>query len=177
VSSEAYEISSVRLKVTDGGSPGTVTVNLYADSGGSPSGSPLSTGSFDCEGASDTVENVSMSAYELTDATTYHLVPGFSIGDGCKILGKDFTSHTPQALRYNGSWAVMQPDVLYLEIYGEDIEGGDPDPPTATTSTSTIIIGNADNLFGLSILVFLGSVMFTGFMYNNLTDKKQKQWL
>jgi hypothetical protein len=68
-------LSSISLVLYRQGSPGTLTVRLYATSGGKPTGSALSTGTTDGDTLTTDVygewRTVTMSAYTLTAGTTY----------------------------------------------------------------------------------------------------------
>lgn len=82
----AYDIDSVKLKGYRLGSPGTITLELYATSGGTPTGGVLATGTYNgnllgTDTSGTWFEIPLSSAYSLSDSTKYAIIAYSSIDD------------------------------------------------------------------------------------------------
>jgi len=136
----SYNIDSVVLPLFREGSPGTLTVSIYATSSGLPSGSPLTSGTYNGNSLSDsysspTIATISVTPYLLAASTQYAIVTttNTEYPNGVNWLMSS-TSAYPDGVSYYyvSDWKVSPHDYIF-ETYG------DPYAPTVTTQSVTTI--------------------------------------
>ena len=136
----SYNIDSVVLPLFREGSPGTLTVSIYATSSGLPSGSPLTSGTYNGNSLSDsysspTIATISVTPYLLAASTQYAIVTTTNTEyPNCVNWLMSSTSDYPDGVSYYyvSNWTVSPYDYIF-ETYG------DPYAPTVTTQSVTTI--------------------------------------
>lgn len=129
-----HNITKVKLLLGRTGSPGTLTVEIYAaDGAGKPTGAVLSTGSINGndiqEMASTTWYDISMSSYQLSASTKYALVIYAAGGDSDNRVWwrNDDTSPTytggaeVESVNSGGTWNVNAGTDCLFEEYGQRV--------------------------------------------------------
>ncbi len=154
----SYSATSVKLKLFKNGSPtGDITVSIYATSGGSPTGSPLTSGTYDSSLLSinqNTWYEISLTPYLLYDDTLYAIVVSLNGGDysnGVNWRQEGSPSYYTGGMygyssNSGSSWTMVSGTFSYdlmFEVYGETVA------PTVTTQavssiTSTTATGNGN---------------------------------
>ncbi len=168
----SYTLTSVRVFANRRGSPGDVTVSLYAtDVDGKPTGSALSTGTIAEGDLTDSVDDTgcawvtaTMASYVLVASTKYAIVLSIAAGDvsnkarfmydvdGDPIYsGGTFLTTTDSGV----TWTTFSNTVGLFEIHGSP----DPSAPTVTTQAVTDI--EATTATGNGNITNLGSFPVT----------------
>ena len=144
----SYSATSVKLKLFKNGSPtGDITVSIYATSGGSPTGSPLTSGTYDSSLLSinqNTWYEISLTPYLLYDDTLYAIVVSLNGGDysnGVNWRQEGSPSYYTGGMygyssNSGSSWTMVSGTFSYdlmFEVYGETVA------PTVTTQSVTTI--------------------------------------
>jgi len=140
----SYSATSVKLLMYKFGTPGIVTVSIYASSAGKPTGNSLATGTTDGDtlttnSAGEWREITFSAPYSLSNATMYCIVVSTtpSGGNGVAIKGRN------SAPLYSGgtglwsndagsSWSILSGVDLFFEMYG-GVSG--PSTPTLDSPT------------------------------------------
>ena len=125
----SYNIDSVVLPLFREGSPGTLTVSIYATSSGLPSGSPLTSGTYNGNSLSDsysspTIATISVTPYLLAASTQYAIVTTTNTGHPNYINWlMSSTSDYPDGVSYYyvSNWTVYSTYDYIFETYGGDI--------------------------------------------------------
>ena len=127
---ENHTISSVKLLMWKGGSPGTITVAIRAvDGSGLPTGSDLSTGTTNGDtlttDPAGEVREITMSSYELQASTKYALLMKSAVYSPptnwafANILSSGSSYTGGHFLYYEASWNELAGADFYFEIWGE----------------------------------------------------------
>ena len=124
---EAFTLTKAALQVWKTGTPGNVTINLYAvDGSGFPTGAALSTGTLDTSGlgtsSPGTMTDVTMSSYVVSTSTKYALVMENTSSGSVQWYCNDAGAYAGGTMLDNtGSWsnASGSPVVdAYFQIWG-----------------------------------------------------------
>lgn len=165
----SFTLTSVRVMINKRGSPGNLTISLFAtDVDGKPTGGVLSTGTIleadipVWDGNPYNSANwvaATMSSYVLAAATKYAIVLSIAAGDSLNRVGfmYDNASYSGGTfLTYNGSsWTTYSTIVGLFEIYGT------PDPVAPTTTTQAVTDILATTAIGNGNITNLGSFPVT----------------
>ena len=122
----SYTIDSVVLPLFRKGSPGTLTVSIYATSSGLPSGSPLTSGTYNGNSLSDsfsspTIATISVTPYLLAASTQYAIVTTTNTAHPNYVKWlMSSTSDYPDGVSYYyvSNWTVSPYDYIF-ETYGD----------------------------------------------------------
>lgn len=123
-----FTMDHVVLRLYRTGSPGNVTINIYAvDGNGHPTGDPISTGTLDGDSLTTSSagedKEISMSAGELEASTKYALVMENTSTDSVQ-MNTDYTDLTYDAgivLDNSGSWVDVSNNESIFEIWGNPV--------------------------------------------------------
>lgn len=124
LTTSAHSITSVKLFLYRSGNPGTITLSLRATSGGLPTGGDLTSGTIDGNSlpTSSTETEISLTSYDLDNATTYALIIRAPSGDGLNqfYVGSTFSYAGGTRISSSDSganWATNAYDWLF-KVYG-----------------------------------------------------------
>lgn len=185
VTGSNYDLDTVTGKFWREGTPGTITIELKETSSGLPTGSVLSSGTFNANSitTSSTGENVAitMSAYELVDGTNYAFYikcPSCSGTDRIKMnmssTGGSTGNSWVDSTDSGSTWSIPDANyIFYYSIDGTAVGGGDPPVDIGTSTASTTPYANIE--FGLGVIITLLSLGLTGFIWNSFNTKR-KPW-
>jgi hypothetical protein len=123
--SASYELSSIKLKLGNfGTTPGTIHIDLYAVSGGIPTGSSLSSGTVN----GDTLEmmggwvDIPMTAFSVVATTVYAIVASAPDSAGSFALWAHQSSgayaNGERLMWQTGGWSSMTGEDHVFEVYG-----------------------------------------------------------
>ena len=87
--SSAYTLTNVSLKLARSGTPGTLTVSIFATSSGKPTGSALTSNTYDGNSLSDSVYtwiDIQLTPYSLSSGVQYAIVVKATSGDSSNFV-------------------------------------------------------------------------------------------
>jgi hypothetical protein len=143
------ELSGAMLFLQKQGSPtGNLTVSIYANSGGLPTGAALAqitvaASSLPATGAEVDFSFDNAAQIELTASTTYHLAIEYSAGDATNYIqvGTDSSSHSHGGVAsvLNGSWAADTSQDMIFAVRKDGIVtvNANDSNPSSITNTGT----------------------------------------
>lgn len=133
---EAHTLTSIKLLAGRVNSPGTLTLNVYADDGsGKPTGASLSSGTINANGfttdAGGAWQEITMSSYALQASTKYIIVESAASGDTSNYVKMRQVTGNPYAggdaiysSNSGTSWTVDTGIDQDFEVYGTAVGGG-----------------------------------------------------
>ena len=134
---EDHNITSVKIKCYRTGLPGTIDVSIRAcDGAGKPTGSDLSTGSFNGDVVTDSspgaLKEVTMTSYTLAAGTQYAIVIAVPSGDSSNKLNVRYDNNDGAYTggdRHNSNdsgstWSIGTNDDYIFEVYGDAVVVG-----------------------------------------------------
>jgi len=153
------------------------TYKIVSTTGGVPDDNTLITKTVSDPGGTNQWLKVTFdSTLSITNGTTYGLVVSQDSTGGIWNYqnGDIFTGSDYRQANCSGSFVSWNGDDFPVRIYGNVTGGGSPVATTSTSTTaSTTIQMLGGIMFGQGILVVLMFLMAIGFMFNNVTNKKQ----
>lgn len=147
----AHSVTSVKCYAYKNGSPGTVTVEIYATSGGLPTGSALTSGTFNGNSIGDGIGNIgwvetTLTEYSLSNSTQYAIVYHLGGDDANDIrLGRNTStaSYDGGAELYStdsgSTWTDVSTFDEYFEVWGNDPASGPANLKTYNTNAKANI--------------------------------------
>jgi len=127
--SSAYTLTSVSLSLARSGTPGTLTVSIFATSGGEPTGSVLTSNTYDGNSLSDSVYtwiDIQLTPYSLSSGVQYAIVVKATSGDSSNFVYWLAESGMPSyaggsqvwSSNSGSSWTTQGNNDQYFRTYG-----------------------------------------------------------